>query len=390
MRKTSLMLAVLAIIIFAPKSVLAFNMVGGDQINIRKDEPVVGTLYAGGGYLEINGAIDGDLICAGRKVVINAPINGDVICTTEILEINAPVAGSVRGIISETTLNNTVARNVTILGSSVIISKPATVGLDVLLATDYARISGVVNGNVHGNIEQLVVNGQIGQDINIAADKNKTSRPPLIINSNSEIKGNILYRSDQKAQISDQTLVGGQVYQEDSQTSSAKSIWSGLASMWVLMRLIGLFSILILGLIMIHFFRRQLLSLSDAMVMGSKKNILTGLVLIIGVPIICVLLLITILGIPLAFILFMLWLLIILSSKALIGFMVGRSIWGHYRHKMTKAKRLENNEAKLYWPMIVGIVVVSIIFAIPIVGAFFSLVSVAWVVGTMWILARKQ
>jgi len=216
------------------------------------------------------------------------------------------------------------------------------------------------------------------------------AEPPLVINRGARIAGDVAYRSNQTAWVVDKDSISGQLYRENLEPGFSEMKYAGLSRLWMMINLISLFSALVLGLVMIHFFRRQVLSVSDAMAFNARRGLFIGMVFLVLTPLVCVLIFFTVLGIPLAFILFMIWLLVILLSKPLIGIMIGKTLWHNYRHKVTKARKQELSEAKLFYPMIVGIIVTSFIFAIPFVGGILSFIAVSWLIGSVWIAARTK
>lgn len=105
-----------------------------------------------------------------------------------------------------------------------------------------------------------------------------------------------------------------------------------------------------------------------------------GVLALLLTPIIVIILLITIIGLPLAFILFALWLIAIYASKILVGILIGRDLINNYWPKQKDS---------LILAMIVGIIIASLIFALPIIGRIVSLLAMLWGLGGIMLALKK-
>ena len=105
-----------------------------------------------------------------------------------------------------------------------------------------------------------------------------------------------------------------------------------------------------------------------------------GIIALLLTPIIVVILLITIIGIPLSLILLALWLVALCLSKILAGILVGRSLLNNYWPK---------KKDSLISAMIIGIVIAYLIFSLPIIGGFISLLAMLWGLGGIMLSLKK-
>lgn len=389
MRKTSwLILASFFLLIFMlPLVAQAFTVKTQNTIYIPADEIMVGTLYTAGNTITIDGTVKGDVICAGQTININGTVEGDVICAGQNVNINGPVNGSVRVAGNSISISNIVARNVQALGASIALSPQASVGWDMFLAGAFADIRGNVGGDLHGAAANVLIAGEIGRDVKLRLNEKtkgeakgvKKLKPgdPLTITESAKIGGNVYYTAGREGAIDDSATIGGEV----GFTQSERDTKSDLATISFFGLIYSVFAAMVVGLVIISLWRVPITGLTEKMQSKTSSSIGWGLALMFLTPIIALLLVITIIGIPLAVIIVGIWLIALYLSKILIAILVGRSL----------IKRFKNEpQESLVWAMIIGVVIVWLITAIPLVGWIFALVAMWWGLGGIWLYFRKS
>jgi len=388
MTKTRLLIIFfLSFVLAMPVAAQAFSVKTGDSVYIAEGEVVEGSLYAVGSNITVDGTVRGDVICAGQTINIKGKVDGDVICGGQAINIAGQVGGNVRVLGNSINLGGSTARNVNAFGASIVLDKSAEVGWSMLITGATAEIRGKIGSDLYGACAKTTIAGEIGKDVRIRLDdrmrakkegvNNQKRGELLTISEGAKIGGNVTYTGSNTAVISDKASVAGEVKHNLPKLVKEENFkFTG----WVWGRLYSIFAALVVGLVLISLWRKQIMELTDNMLKKTGASIGWGAVVAIMAPIIAILLVITIIGIPLAMILTGVWLISLCIGKILVGIMVGRAFLDKFWQK---------KKDSLIWAMIIGIVICWIIFSLPILGWLLGLVAVWWGMGGIWLYFRK-
>ena len=370
------MLAFLLLIL--PSTVLAFSVNTNNTVFIGENDVIEGNLYAAGQSITVDGHVKGDIFCAGRTVIVNGLVDGDVICVAEAIVINGEVGGSVRVAGNAVSINSNVARNVQAVGASVTLSSEANVGWDMFLAGVFGEIHGKVNGDLHGVVEQLIINGEIGKDVRVRLCKecHDTKTMPLVVNKDAVIHGNLYYTSSKAGSIKEGATINGETGFSFSDKKHKKH--TAFASAWEI--LFSVFSSLLIGLVLISFWRKEIKDLTNKMLAKKGASIGWGAIVMFLTPIIALILLFTLIGIPLAAILIGVWLIAICISKILVGILIGRSML---------EKFYQSKKDSLIIAMIIGVTILCLLSTIPFIGWIICLTAIWWGLGGIYFHFKK-
>ena len=371
-----LIIALFAFLLTVPLSVYAFEAKTGSFVYVGEEEIIDGNLFAGGTTITVDGTIKGDVICAGQSININGIVEGDVICAGQSININGDVAGNVRVAAESVTIRGAVSRNVMAFGTGVLLDKGSSVGWDMIVGAAVGEIRGKIGRDLHGGAADVIIAGEIGRNVELKIDKQKSDKTGLTIDSGAQIGGSVIYTDKNEASISQGAVVAGEITHNLPKIKQKKFI----AMNWAWGRLYSIFSALVIGLVLISLWGKEIKKLTDKMLDKPGASIGWGVVVMFLAPIISILLLITFIGIPLAFLLMGVWLIALFVSKILVGILIGRNI---------VAKTWSKQKDSMIWAMVVGIVVCWFIFSIPFIGWMFSLVALWWGLGGIWLYFRK-
>jgi len=352
-----------------PKQAFAMEFRNSDAtVTVGSGETVVGSLFATGKTIQIDGVVDGDVYCVGQTVLVKGSVNGDVICAGQTLEVNGTVAGSIRVAGQTVTLNGYIGRNVTALGQNLSIGDTSVVIGDVVSAGQTITLGGVVRKGFLAAGETALINGTIGGDTNFMVNS-------LQLGDAAKVSGTLTYQSDKDAVIATSASVGTIVKKplpkrmENGKNSREKlpKMWGAMQRPWPVSAVGSIITFFLLSVVFIFLFPGKTERVVD-MVSGSPgKSFLVGLLTFIITPIIFVTLLITIIGIPLAILLMLLFALMAFVSKLFVALWVGRKI-----HSSFMKKKGEN----WYLAAAIGVTVSYLVFHLPMVGWLISIAAV--------------
>ncbi|MFH1822440.1 MAG: hypothetical protein ABH830_01950 [Patescibacteria group bacterium] len=380
MKKTRIIVICSLLIFFIfPISVLAFSVKAENSVYIGQDEIIEGNLYAVGSNIIVDGTVKGDIFCAGQTININGQVDGDVICAGQSININGEIGGSVRTAGNSININSQIARNVQAFGASIILGKDASVGWDMLMAGATGEIRGNVNGDLHGAAANVTIAGEIGKNVRLLLDEKvhkeiggKFETYPITITDEAKINGEVVYTAGNEGLISDKASITGGVTHNLPKLKDfkkAKSIG------WAWGKLYSIFAALVIGLVLVSIWRKQIKDLTDKMLDKSGTSIAWGIALMFLTPILAILLLVTIIGIPLSLLLLGTWIIFLVIAKILVGIMIGRAII---------EKLWPKKKESLIWAMIIGIVLLYLILSIPYIGWLLTLIVLWWGLGGIW------
>ena len=372
----------LVFLLILPFGAKAFSVKTGDSVYISEDETIEGNLYSAATNITVDGTVKGDVICAGQSININGKVEGDVICAGQSINAKGEIGGNVRVVGNSINLGGKIARNVNVFGASIILDKNAEVGWSLFFAGATMEARGKIGQDLYGTSPKITITGEIGRDVRvrikdkIRAEKKGPSYEDkselLTISNNAKIGGNLTYTGSNEANISDKASIAGEVKHNLPKVEKAgKFVFIG----WFWGRLYSIFAALVVGLVLISLWRKQVIELTNKMLEKVGVSIGWGAVVMFLAPIIAILLIFTIIGLPLALILLGVWIIALFIAKILASIMVGRVVL---------EKFWEKKKDSLIWAMIIGIVICWFIFSIPFVGWILGLVALWWGLGGIW------
>ncbi len=352
-----------AFLVSVPVAVLAFTTKTGDSIYIAKDQEVEGNFYAAANNLTIEGYVPGDVIAAAESITINGSVDGDVIAVAQSITINGEVRGSVRVLATNININNLVNRNINALGSVVVLGSASQTNGDALIAGGMVESRGKINGYLHGYCSKLLISGSVGRNVNFTLNNNESAKQsaPLVVTSDAKISGDVYYKSKTQADIN-QSSVSGQIVHSVLEAKKG----SGVSSIiWHL--LFKVFSALVLGLVLIYLFKKNILAMLEVLHRQGWMILASGTAWLFLTPIVAIILLFTVIGIPLALILLVMWLVALYLTKIISAILLGEML----SQKFSWLKK-SNNLGR----MTMGVVLIFGLGTLPFVGWLISLLAV--------------
>jgi hypothetical protein len=126
--------------------------------------------------VRIDGTIQGDLIAAGGDVDIDGPVQGDLIVAGGDVTVSGTVDGDVRAAGGMVRIEGAVQEDVLVTGGRFILDAGASSGEDLIFGTGQTIVDGSVAGSVLGSSGDYSANGTIGgtEDVTIDEDEGPT------------------------------------------------------------------------------------------------------------------------------------------------------------------------------------------------------------------------
>ena len=341
MRKISLIgLLLIAFSILFSQTVLAENKT---KTVIIPKLPV----FMAGKYQVVDKPIDGDLMISGNQVKIDTTVNGDVYAAGEQVDVGGTINGNLIVAGGTVTIVGKVNKNIIMAGGQVIIENSANVGGYVLAAGKEVDLRGNFSGPVKVGAGNLVIGDKAVISGNLEADVTKSD-----ISTSAKIVG------EKKIQI-----------HEIKQPEKQKDLWREFGLAKEVFSFVGKLVVL---LVLVKLFGEGIRQAASGHSFWSTTGL--GLIFLIVTPFLALILIMTIVGIPLALITGVIYLVSLYLSGMATSIYIGNCI-------SSKGYLKTNN---LYVLAVVGLVLLTLLGLIPLVGGLIKFVALILGLGILF------
>ncbi|QQG52344.1 MAG: polymer-forming cytoskeletal protein [Candidatus Falkowbacteria bacterium] len=332
-----------------------------EQILIAENDVVSGNLLAASKNITVDGTVSGDVIAAAQSITINGRVEGDVLAVAQNVVVNGEVGGNIRVLGNSVTINSQVARNVNAFGADIVISKDARIGWDAMLFASSAQIKGAITGGLTAYVQNVIISGKIGKNADLKTyDKNQAQR--IIITKESIINGDLNYTSTTRAEIESGANISGQINYQAPIIQKKNNV-----SAWIWARVFSILSMILIGLIFLFITTKHTNNILKTLKTKPAKSFLIGAIIFLIIPPLAIVLAITIIGLPLAAILLSLWLAGMFLAKTMVAIFMGN---------LLIKDLIKKPQTPLFWSLIFGTFIMSILFSLPVVGWIISLLTI--------------
>lgn len=318
---------------------------------VDENETVRSSIYSMGKTIDINGKIEGDVFCAGQSVTIEAEVWGDVICAGMDVTIAGKVHGDIRVAGQTVTIEAQTEQSVTVAAQKFSLDVGAVVGRDLTATGDNMNIKGSVGRDVLSSANEVTFNGVVGRDV-------KANGTKIRLKQDARIAGNFTYSSRSDAEMAKDAVVMGITKKETPKQENR----SWLSKFSVSFYLFILFGVLLIALVLAHFFPRFIKKGSTYIQEGFAKTLVVGLAASFIVPMLALGLIFSIVGIPLVLFMLVGW---------IFGAMLSVPIAAYFAGSLILRRRTQN-------PLLiatVGSIVLVTAFFLPLMGILFVMLA---------------
>ncbi len=325
-----------------------------------------GDYFAFGDSVEISGEVNGDVYVLANQIVIDGKINGDVIAAGGSLDISGIVARNVRCIAGQVLISGNIGNNVTVVAGNAQLLVPATVGNNVVITAGNVDLSSKIGADATIVASNLRISSYI-------ANKLQAYVGQLRITSRAHINGGVDYRSSTIAWIDQGAVIQGQITHHPSLVHElVKGTWiqSLLVGGKVVAVLMNFVYTLVVGIILIKMFPKNLESALHVLKVSPWKAFSWGLMLLILLPLASLILLMTILGVPFALTLIAANIIGFYTAKIYSVFWISNWVFGKFKFRVNRLPVLT-----------CGLVLYFLLISIPILGVIISFAAMLFGLG---------
>lgn len=355
---------VMGALIFAlvlPPSATASDIEHGDpSYTLPAGQEVKTDLIVAGERTRIDGDVDGDLIVFSPSVTVNGHVKGDILGFGQEIQVNGPVDGNVRVWCQSLSLNSTVAKNVMSWTERTELAEKATVGGSMTLFAGASEIDGHVAGDLLAYVGDLDLNGTLGGDANIRADRR------LTIGAMAQIMGKTKYRGRRQPQVSEGAKLASPI---DVTLRKPGPNYGQIAYYWHQVLLWGasfLFGLLLLFLFP-AFFAKAVNTANKAGV-----SIGLGILLLFATPIVAVIACITIVGLGVGIATLLAYAIAVYAAQVFVASWLGEKMIG-----------IGSGIGPAIGRLAIGLTVLRVVRMVPYAGPIIGLLLTVWGLGAL-------
>ena len=397
---------------------------GGGEVIIGRDEVIEDDLYVGAETIRIEGTIKGDLIAAGGEIIVNGTVEGDFWAAAGYITINGELQDDVRIAGGVLTLgpNAQIADDVFAAGYSFDAAAGSTVGGSLFWGGYQAKLAGEVMEDFSGGMGALEIAGRIGGNVEVDVGEPdpdfetmlpffRTWTPAPMMPSGfrmaegAEIGGKLTYTSGSEGEIEPGAeVVGGIAYQTPvpppEEAKRVEEVTPQQAVLnWSLDQLRRLAALLVIGLMLVWVVpgpvRGAATGLQTRPWGSLGRGILTVIFVCVAVPVVAFLVIVLdlILG-ALGFgglVISITGLGLLTNVTIIVGFVVTvgyvtKIVVSFLLGRMILERIREPWGAGRVWPLVLGIVLFTIVRAIPILGWWIGFIVTLLGLGALWLM----
>ena len=349
------------------------------NITIRQDEcytvpegeTMVADLYTWARCIVVDGTLDGDVIAGFQEGTVSGLITQDLNAACETMTITGRVADDVRIACETLIIEGEIGGDLIAAAKDIRIGEGADVAGDILVACGTLTLDGHVGGRAR------VITGFVNLDGTIDGNAEITTDGGIRYSDAARIGGELVYEGPSRIDFPDEMVAGAVTYHhiEPDEFDTDFDIPEGLG---FFLHLLGFIAALIAGTIIVALTPDHARRTADIIHRKPLKSLGIGFVTYICMPIALLILLVLILTIPLMVVALLAYLITLYIAKFYFSIWLGNLI----------LRRTGRTDVSPIPSMLLGLVIVYLVTAIPILGTLIGIVIIFFGLGAL--LQRKE
>lgn len=354
-----------------PSFTHAMLVKGGEEYSLRQQDAVTGDLYVGAETASIAGTVRGDLVVGGGTVLYSGNTSGDILIGGGTVTVSGRTGDDIRIIGGTVIISGPVTGDVAVAGGQVRIESTAQISGDVLIGGGRVVVDGPVSGNVRVYGGQVDIESVIQGTVDVAADK-------LVIGPRAIIRGNLSYRSPQRAVISNSAVIDGKtIYKETKDFAtmgkiSPREAVLAFLGLWLILKFV---MTLLAALIIALLFGNLAHELVYRIVHEPWWSVLMGFALLVCIPVATMFIFMTIVGVPIGILILLLY-----ASFLLLSIPLAAITFGSWTIQMVKK---ESSISVNWQAALLGTLLYTALGFVPVIGWMLKLLFIFAVLGAL-------
>ena len=304
-------------------------------------------VFLAAGEATFDGTITKDLLLFSKRYVLSGNVLGNINSFSQHATLRGTVGNSVRIGAQTVYLDGQINGNLLAFASEVELSRSSIVNRDATIFGNEVSVMGNINGKLAATGHSIYLAGKVGGDVNLEGDKITIAAP-------AEIDGNLTYECPEEIKLDKEVIVKGKV--EWKKVESVKEEKGKIN--WTL-QFILFACALATGLILIAVFNRSSKIATEQLLRKPLISLGIGFIAFCITPVAILILALTLAGIPASIILLLVFAIGFYIAKIYVALAIGRA-------GLTLANK--EKQPKQGWSLLLGLIVLSLLFVIPVVG----------------------
>ncbi|MFC2060111.1 hypothetical protein ACFLTZ_03325 [Chloroflexota bacterium] len=354
------------VMVFAVAPVSAAEFRGDDTVIIASGDVIDDDLYVASDRTTINGTINGDVLAAGDTITVNGKINGSIIAVGSTINIDGEVTNAARVAGGNVNISGNVGGDLVVAGGQVDIASTAVIGRDLVFGAGNIQIDAPIGDDVKGGGGEVTIKNGVAGNVEIKA-KN------LTLDSAANIKGNLIYISENEVEIQPGAKIGGTTIQKVPESKEPVAPKLGMWGEWG--KVIAFLMTLLAGTVIILIAPQRATAVAISIRRKPWLSLGWGAIILFATPIAAIVTLITVIGVPVALIGLTLYGIAIYLSQIAVGLFIGYWIISYFSNVESRGI--------LVGALALGLTVLTLLKLIPYVGFPLWLATVLFGIGAM-------
>ena len=354
---------IMLVTVFAAVPVSAADLRGENTIIIASGDIIDDDLYLAGNRIVINGTVNGDVLAVGDTITVNGKINGNIIAVGSTINIGGEVTHAVRVAGGNINISGNVGGDLVVAGGEVNITNTAIIGRDLVFGAGDIQINAPIGDDIKGGGSEVTITNLVAGNVEIGA-KN------LVINSTANIRGNLIYVSENEAEIQSGAKIGGTTTHKVPKVKEPVvpnlGIWG---------KVIAFLMTLLAGTVIILIAPQRATAVATSIRRKPWLSLGWGAIILFATPIAAIVTFITVIGVPVGLIGLTLYGMAIYLSQIAVGLFIGYWIIGYFSNV--------GSRGILVGALALGLAVLTLLKLIPYVGFPLWLATALFGIGAM-------
>ncbi|MEM7611648.1 MAG: hypothetical protein AAF270_08230 [Pseudomonadota bacterium] len=224
--------------------------------------------------VDIDSAINGDLVAAGQRITLGATVSGDVIAAGQSIEINSRVNDDVRAAAQHVRVLAPVEGHLVAAGQTVTVSND--VNGWAWLAGYAVDVDGDIAGDLSVRASRVSLNSRVDGNVELSGDE-------LQIGPQADVRGDLIWRSNEAPDISPEARIAGEIIEEPLQ-GLGEEVRSGRALAFTLSVIVAVATLFLL-------FTRPMRASADRIAARPGMSLSLGFAVMVALPVLALVLL---------------------------------------------------------------------------------------------------
>jgi cytoskeletal protein CcmA (bactofilin family) len=342
-----------------------------EQYLVPEGETKKADLYIWAQSIDIAGTLDGDIIAGFQEGSITGAVTEDLNVACQTMRITGEVGDDVRCACEMFYLDGHIGGDLIVACKDVHISKTAVIDGDVIIAAATVTMDGAVGGRAR------IMTGFLDLDGTIAGNAEITTDGGMRLGPDVHIGGDLFYEGPSEIDVPEGAVAGEVTFQKVIE-EDIDIDFNILGGANVFFHFLGFLAALVAGTIIVALTRDHATRTAEIIRTKPLKSLGIGFVTFICMPIVLIVLLVFILTIPLMFVVGLTYVIALYIAKFYFSIWLGNLI----------LRRGGRTDVSPIPSMLLGLTIVYLVTAIPVVGTLVGVVIIFFGLGAL--MQRKE